>query len=88
MIDPDAVHYALAGTVVPLAGAIVGVVKYGFATIQRAHEERIKEQKAWARKVEQTLVKVLPLAEALSGIAGDFLTFMEGNKDEEDAEAG
>ena len=61
-------------------------MKYGFSTIQRAHEERIKEQKAWARKVAQTLEKVLPLAEALSGIAGDFLTFMEGNKDEEDAE--
>ena len=87
MIDPDAVHYALAGTVVTLAGAIVGVVKYGFSTIQKAHEERIKEQKAWSKKVESTLEKVLPLAEALSGVAGDFLNFMEGQKHEEDGEA-
>ena len=82
----DAIHYALAGTVVTLSGAMVAAVKYGYGELRKAHEERLKDQKAWARKVEQTLEKVLPLAEALSGIAGDFLTFMEGKKNEEDAE--
>ena len=82
----DAIHYALAGTIVTLAGAMVATVKYGFAEIQKANEERLKDQKNWARKVEQTLEKVLPLAEALSGVAGDFLAYMEGNKDGTDEE--
>ena len=73
----DAIHYALAGVVVTLAGTIVACVKYGFSTIQQANEERLKDQKACARKTEQTLEKILPLAEALSSVAGDMLRYME-----------
>ena len=54
----DAIHYALAGVIVTLAGTIVALAKHSWGAVQKANEERLKDQKACAKKNEQTLEKI------------------------------
>ena len=73
----DAIHYALAGVIVTLAGTIVALAKHSWSAVQKANDERLKDQKSCAKKNESTLEKILPLAEALSSVAGDMMRYME-----------
>jgi hypothetical protein len=45
--------------------------------VQKANDERLRDQKACAKKNENTLEKILPLAEALSSVAADMMRYME-----------
>ena len=73
----DAIHYALAGVIVTLAGTIVALAKHSWSAVQKANDERLRDQKACAKKNENTLEKILPLAEALSSVAADMMRYME-----------
>ena len=73
----DAIHYALAGVIVTLAGTIVALAKHSWSAVQKANDERLRDQKACAKKNENTLEKILPLAEALSSVAADMMRHME-----------
>jgi phage-related minor tail protein len=79
----DEIHMALATAVVALAGALVAAVKYGYSELRKVNEDRIKEQKSAASKVEKTLEKVLPLAESMASACGDMVRLMEAGKNEQ-----
>ena len=76
-MTPDAAHMALGTVIVALAGTIVAVVKRGWETTQQIHEERLKDQRAHAKKSEALLSKILPLAESLAGISEDYIRRLE-----------
>tara|TARA_Y100000296_G_scaffold66027_1_gene77911 strand:- start:348 stop:596 length:249 start_codon:yes stop_codon:yes gene_type:complete len=79
----DEIHMALATAVVALAGCLVAAVKYGYSELRKTNEDRIKEQKSAASKVERTLEKVLPLAESMASACGDMVRLMEAAKNEQ-----
>jgi len=76
-MELDSAHIALGGVVTALAASLVAVVKYGFAQIQRVHDQLLKEQKASSKKVEGILERVLPLAESITSVADAMMKRLE-----------
>ena len=70
----DAVHYALAGVVCTVAGALVACVKFGFSYVAQQNKERLEDQKASSKEKEKVLSKILPLVENITSLGEDLVT--------------
>jgi hypothetical protein len=70
----DAVHYALAGAVCTVAGALVACAKFGFSYVAQQNKERLEDQKTSAKEKEKVLSKILPLVENITSLGEDMVT--------------